>query len=61
MARWPAGKIATKRTKLLLFLALRILAEIDLNRPDLYRDTFIELVWSFEQRNPPTRFYPIGG
>jgi hypothetical protein len=41
-------------------LALRILAEIDLNRADLYRDTFIELVWCFGQRNPPTRFYPIG-
>ena len=29
-------------------LALRILAEIDLNRADLHRSTFIELVWSFE-------------
>jgi hypothetical protein len=38
-------------------LALRILAEIDLNRADLHRDTFIELVWSFEQKNPPTRFF----
>ena len=42
-------------------LALRILAEIDLNLADLHRNTFIELVWSFEQRNPPTRFYSIGG
>jgi len=41
-------------------LALRILAEIDLNRADLLRDTFIEPVWSFEQRNPPTKLYPIG-
>jgi hypothetical protein len=40
---------------------LRILAKIDLNRADLHRHTFIELVWSFEQRNPPTRFYLVGG
>jgi hypothetical protein len=34
-------------------LALRILAEIDLNRADLYRDTFIELAWSFEHKKSP--------
>jgi len=34
-------------------LALRILAEIDLNRADLYRHTFIKLVWSFEQKKSP--------
>ena len=39
----------------------RILAEIDLNRADLYRNTFSELVWSFGQKNHPTRLYPIGG
>jgi len=33
-------------------LALWILAEIDLNRADLYRHTFIELGWSFEQKIP---------
>jgi hypothetical protein len=38
-----------------------ILAEVDLNRADLYRDTFIKLVWSFEQKNPPNRFYLAGG
>ena len=41
-------------------LALWILTEVNLNRGDFHRDTFIELVWSFEQKNPPTRFYPIG-
>jgi hypothetical protein len=33
-------------------LALRILAEIDLNPAHLYRDTFIKLVWSFAQKIP---------
>ena len=33
-------------------LALRILAEIDLNRAYLHRDTFIELVWSFGKEIP---------
>jgi hypothetical protein len=42
-------------------LALWILAEVALNRADFYRNTFIELVWSFEQRNPPNRFYLAGG
>jgi hypothetical protein len=34
---------------------------VRLNRADFHRDTFIELAWSFEHRNPSTRFYPIGG
>jgi hypothetical protein len=42
-------------------MALWILAEINLNRTDFYRDTFIELIWSFEQKNPPIRFYLVGG
>jgi len=42
-------------------LALWILTEVDLNPTDFYRDTFIELVWSFDQKNPPTRFYLVGG
>jgi hypothetical protein len=40
---------------------MRILTEVDLNGADFYRDTFIELAWSFEQRNPPNRFYLVGG
>jgi len=43
---------ASRNTKI---LALRILTEIDLNPANLYRNTFIELTWSFEQRNPPYR------
>lgn len=41
--------------------ALWILTEVNLNRADFHRHTFIKLVWSFEQRNSLTRFYPIGG
>jgi hypothetical protein len=40
---------------------MRILAEVDLNRADLCRGTFIKLAWSFEQKNPPNRFYLAGG
>jgi hypothetical protein len=35
---------ASRNTKI---LTLRIFAEINLNRADLYRDTFMELAWSF--------------
>lgn len=34
-------------------LALWILTEVDLNRTDFHRDTFIELIWSFEQKKIP--------
>mgnify|MGYP007042412967 CR=1 FL=1 len=42
-------------------LALWILTEVDLNRADFSRDTFIELVWSFEQRKSPYQILPGRG
>ncbi len=35
--------------------------EVDLDPVNFYRNTFIKMVWSFDQRNPPIRFYLIGG
>jgi hypothetical protein len=42
-------------------LALWILTEVDLNRTDFYRDTFIELGWFFEQKKSPYQILPRRG
>lgn len=57
---WASG-LSHRASRNAEILTLRILTEIDLNRADLYRYTFIELAWSFEQRNPPIRFLPDRG
>ena len=40
---------------------MRILAEVDLNHADFYRDTFIKLVWSFDQKKSPYQILPHRG
>ena len=42
-------------------LAMRVFTKVDLDLADFNRNTFVELVWSFRQINPPPGFYLEGG